>query len=57
MHPDLATTYNNIGAVYDAMEDQHRALLYYKKALAIQEQILPSDHPDFSATYNNIAIA
>ncbi|CAF1465947.1 unnamed protein product [Adineta ricciae] len=31
-HPDLATSYNNIGLVYDHMGDYAKALQYYEKA-------------------------
>ena len=53
-HPDLASSYNNIGNVYDNMGEYSKALLSYEKALAIQQQSLPTNHPDLAYSYNNI---
>ncbi|CAF5132424.1 unnamed protein product, partial [Rotaria magnacalcarata] len=32
-HPDLATSYNNIGGVYDSMGEYSKALEFYEKSL------------------------
>ncbi|CAF4380811.1 unnamed protein product, partial [Rotaria sordida] len=45
-HPNLATSYNNIGQVYKDMGNYSKALEYYEKALKIREKALPSNHPD-----------
>ena len=54
-HPSTATSYNDIGAVYDSSRDYPKALEYYFKALVIQEEILGKMHPSTASTYNNIA--
>jgi len=53
-HPDTATSYNNIGDVYDAKGDYENALVEYRKALEIQLKVLGPDHPDTATSYNNI---
>ncbi|CAF4347425.1 unnamed protein product, partial [Rotaria sordida] len=39
-HPDLATSYNNIGYVYEDMGDYSKALEFYEKAHQIKEKEL-----------------
>ena len=34
-HPDVALSYNSIGAVYDSLGDFNKALEFYQKALKI----------------------
>ena len=53
-HPDVATSYNNIGLVYDAQGDYARALEYYQQSLTIKKQLLGESHPDVATSYNNI---
>jgi tetratricopeptide (TPR) repeat protein len=53
-HPLLATSYNNIGAVYDNMGEYSKALSYYEKALEIWQKTLPANHPHLATSYNNI---
>ena len=53
-HPDTATSYNNIGSVYDDMGDYDKALEYYGKDLAICEKVLGTKHPSTATSYNNI---
>ena len=55
-HPDTATSYNNIGLVYDEQGDYDKALEYYGKALDIWERVLGPDHPDTATSYNNIGL-
>ena len=38
-HPDVATSYNNIGYVYYAQGDYSRALEMYEQALEIYESV------------------
>ena len=45
-HPDVATSYNNIGYVYYRQGDYAKALEFYTKALAIKEKVYGSEHPD-----------
>jgi len=49
----LATTYNNIGLIYDAQGSYDEALQWYMKDLEITEQI--GDRAGLATTYNNIA--
>ncbi|CAF4780546.1 unnamed protein product, partial [Rotaria sp. Silwood2] len=40
-HPDLASSYNNIGMVFDNMGDYTKAIGYYERSLEIQKIALP----------------
>ncbi|CAF0841786.1 unnamed protein product [Adineta steineri] len=42
------------GTVYYNMREYSKALLHYKTAFEIQQQLLPSNHPDLGMSYNNI---
>ncbi len=53
-HPNVATSYNNIGNVYSGQGNYDKALEYDNKALAIQEKVLGKEHPDVATSYNNI---
>ena len=53
-HPDVATCYNNIGAIYDSQGDYATALDYYEKSLAIRLAIVGESHSDVALCYNNI---
>ena len=53
-HADTATSYNNIGRVYDEQGDYAKALEYHGKASDICERVLGPDHPDTAKSYNNI---
>ena len=53
-HPNTATSYNNLGLVYDNQGAYAQALEYYNKALEIREKVLGKDHPDTATDYNNI---
>ncbi len=55
-HPELATSYNNIGSTYSGLGDYAESLKCAKKALEIQEKNLPSNHPDLAISYNNIGM-
>ena len=50
----VATSYNNIGTVYNYQGDYPKALDYYNKALVILEKLLGMEHPDIALSYNNI---
>ena len=45
-HPDVATSYNNVGGAYFYLGDYVNALKYWKRALEISESVLGNDHPD-----------
>ena len=51
---EAATSYNNIGFVYDAQGNYTKALECHNKALAIRLKVLGENHPDTATSYNNI---
>jgi tetratricopeptide (TPR) repeat protein len=53
-HPDVATSYNNIGLVWEKRGEYDKTLEYYKKCLDICLKTLGAEHPDVAASYNNI---
>ena len=52
-HADLATTYNNLGAVFHSLARYKQAKEYHGKALIIQKKIHGEEHSNVAATYNN----
>jgi len=55
-HPDLATSYNNIGGVYNKMGKYSKALSYYERALGIWQCSLPPNHPHIQDVRKSIEI-
>ncbi len=53
-HPDIATSYNNIGLIYKYKGEYETALDYYNKSLKIRIESLPPNHPDIATSYDNI---
>ncbi|CAF1357051.1 unnamed protein product [Rotaria sordida] len=53
-HPDLAASYNGIGAVYYNMGEYSKALASYERSLEIRKIALPPNHPDLAISYNGI---
>jgi tetratricopeptide (TPR) repeat protein len=53
-HPDIATSYNNIGSIFSNKGDNDKALEYFSKSLEIYKETLPANHPDIATSYNNI---
>ena len=53
-HPDLATSYNNVGLTYCDWGDHSKALEFMLKALDIREKVLPEGHPSLATSYNNV---
>ncbi|CAF3830391.1 unnamed protein product [Rotaria sp. Silwood1] len=51
---DRAEYNHQLGWVYDNMGEYSQALLYYQKALNINEKILPPNHPHLATSYLNI---
>ena len=45
-HPDVATSYNNIGVALHTQGKYDEALVYYQKALTILIKVLGEGHPD-----------
>ena len=55
-HPSVATTYNNMGVVYEAQADYPRALEYYQMCLDIRLGTLGKDHPSTKDVQRSIDI-
>ncbi|CAF4948990.1 unnamed protein product [Rotaria socialis] len=53
-HPDLASSYNNIGQLYEEMEEYSKALPLLEKALGIWRKSLPPTHPNIKIAMNAI---
>lgn len=53
-HPKIATSYNNIGIVYEDLSDYEKSLIFHGKSLQICEKQLGHDHPNTATSYNNI---
>ena len=53
-HVDTATSYNDIGGLYDNQGNYAKALEYHRKALDIRKRVLGPDNPDTASSYNNI---
>ncbi|CAF4959259.1 unnamed protein product, partial [Rotaria socialis] len=53
-HPDLAYSYNNIGQLYEEMQEYSKALPLLEKALGIFRKSLPSGHPNIKVVLNTI---
>ena len=51
---DVATSYNNIGAIYYSQGNYDQALEYYNKALEIYLSVFGDRNPDVATIYNNI---
>ncbi len=43
-HPDLATSYNNTGSMYNKMGDYSKAFSYFERARDIWQRSLPPNH-------------
>ena len=56
-HPDIATSYDNVGYAYGELGEHKKELEYKLKALAIREKVLPENHPDIAISYNSLGYA
>ena len=54
-HPDVATSLNNLAALYQAQGNYTKAEPLYRRALAIYEKVLGEEHPDVATSLNNLA--
>ena len=52
----LALLYNNVGQVFQTMGDYPTALGFFRRAFAIEKEVLPSDHPALAIVHNNIGV-
>jgi tetratricopeptide (TPR) repeat protein len=55
-HPDVATSLNNLAALYQAQGRYGEAEPLYQRSLHIREQQLGADHPDVATSLNNLAL-
>jgi len=50
----MATIYNSIGGVYYNMDQYPKALSFYRRAVEIGQQSLPSNHPHLQLYRENL---
>jgi tetratricopeptide (TPR) repeat protein len=55
-HPDMVTSYNNIGSIWYNKGEYDKSLVYYEKCLKIRLKTLGDEHPDVARSYNNIGV-
>ena len=55
-NPKTATSYNNIGCVYDHQDKYDLALEFHNKALEVHRNILGENHTHTATSYNNIGL-
>ncbi len=53
-HPELASNYNDLGALYANLKQYKQALHYYNKALTINKATWGEDDPAVAKNYSNI---
>ncbi len=53
-NPAVATSYSNIGSVYNNLGNYEKAMEYDDKALEIRLSVLGENHPDVAVCYNNL---
>ncbi|ETO06084.1 hypothetical protein RFI_31312, partial [Reticulomyxa filosa] len=53
-HPDVATTYENLGSVYKSKREYNKAIKYYETSLKIRVNKLGPDHPDVANLYDDL---
>jgi nephrocystin-3 len=54
MHPDYASSLNNVGSIFDRKGEYDKALEYYFKSLEIKKVVLGKMHPGYASSLNNI---
>ncbi len=55
IHPSVATSLNNLAALYYTQEQYTQAEPLFKRSLAIREKALGPDHPDVAQSLENMA--
>jgi len=55
IHPDVASSLNNVGYIYNELGQHKEALPVYQQAMTIREQTLEPTHPDRAESLNNLA--
>jgi tetratricopeptide (TPR) repeat protein len=54
-HPDIATSLNNLAALYGSQGRYSEAEPLYREALGMSRKALPEGHPDIATSLNNLA--
>ena len=54
-HPNVATSLNNLAALYKSLEEYTKAKPLHKRALAIREKVFGPEHPDVANSLNSLA--
>jgi tetratricopeptide (TPR) repeat protein len=54
-HPHIATSLNNLAALYRSKGEYDRALPLYEEALEMVREALPPGHPSIATSLNNLA--
>ncbi|NES21187.1 MAG: CHAT domain-containing protein [Symploca sp. SIO3E6] len=54
-HPDVATSLNNLAALYESQGRYEEAEPLYRQALEMRRRILEPEHPDVATSLNNLA--
>ena len=55
-HPNIALSFNNIGAVYASKSEYDKALEFLQKCLEWKLISLPPIHPDIAKSFNKIGL-
>ena len=55
-HPDVATSLNNLAALYRAQGKYEEAEPLYQRSLTILEKVLGPEHPNVATSLNNLAL-
>ncbi|NRB64931.1 MAG: tetratricopeptide repeat protein, partial [Saprospiraceae bacterium] len=53
-HPTVATSLNNLAALYESTGDTDRALPLYQRSIDILEKVLGSEHPSTITVKENM---
>ena len=55
-HPDVATSLDNLGHVYDSLGEYRQAKHWYEQALTIRKDIHGDKHPDVATSLNGLGL-
>lgn len=54
-HPDIGESLNNLGVLYEHLEELEKAEEFHKKAINFNEGVYEETHPIKASSYNNLA--
>ena len=54
-HPDVASSLNNLAALYDSQGHYSKAESFFQQALEMKQRLFTGDHPDVALSLNNLA--